>query len=384
MTAPANLASDAWYRSVEKTSQTDDERIQDITVLPPPEHLIRFFPIDGTAVETLVSGTRNSIQRIMRNQDDRLLVIVGPCSIHDPAAALEYARRLAVVREQYKDRLEVVMRVYFEKPRTTVGWKGLINDPYLDGSYRIDEGLRIARQLLIDINRLGVPAASEFLDVISPQYIGDLISWGAIGARTTESQVHRELASGISAPVGFKNGTDGNIRIATDAIQSASRPHHFLSVHKNGQVAIVHTKGNTNCHVILRGGKTPNYDAAHVAAACKDLEAAHLPATLMVDCSHANSSKQHEKQKEVARDIAQQIEGGSRSVFGVMIESHLQAGAQKFTPGKNDPDSLEYGKSITDACLGWEDSLETLAELSEAVQARRVRANTEESAAATV
>ncbi|MGE8495619.1 MULTISPECIES: 3-deoxy-7-phosphoheptulonate synthase [Comamonas] len=384
MTQQAQPTSDAWYRGVEKTSQTDDQRIKDITVLPPPEHLIRFFPINGTPVEALISNTRQNIHNIMSGTDDRLLVIIGPCSIHDPQAALEYARRLKAVRKQYEGSLEIVMRVYFEKPRTTVGWKGLINDPYLDESYRIDEGLRIARQLLIEINRQGVPAGSEFLDMISPQYIGDLISWGAIGARTTESQVHRELASGISAPVGFKNGTDGNIRIATDAIQSASRPHHFLSVHKNGQVAIVHTKGNTNCHVILRGGKTPNYDAAHVAAACKDLEAAHLPATLMVDCSHANSSKQHEKQKEVARDIAQQIEGGSRSVFGVMIESHLQAGAQKFTPGKNDPDSLEYGKSITDACLGWDDSLETLAELSDAVQARRVRANTEETAAATV
>lgn len=384
MTQQAQPTSDAWYRGVEKTSQTDDQRIKDITVLPPPEHLIRFFPINGTPVESLISNTRQNIHNIMSGADDRLLVIIGPCSIHDPQAALEYARRLKAVRKQYEGTLEIVMRVYFEKPRTTVGWKGLINDPYLDESYRIDEGLRIARQLLIEINRQGVPAGSEFLDMISPQYIGDLISWGAIGARTTESQVHRELASGISAPVGFKNGTDGNIRIATDAIQSASRPHHFLSVHKNGQVAIVHTKGNTNCHVILRGGKTPNYDAVHVAAACKDLEAAHLPATLMVDCSHANSSKQHEKQKEVARDIAQQIEGGSRSVFGVMIESHLQAGAQKFTPGKNDPDSLEYGKSITDACLGWEDSLETLVELSEAVQARRVRANTEETAAATV
>jgi 3-deoxy-7-phosphoheptulonate synthase len=384
MTQQAQPTSDAWYRGVEKTSQTDDQRIKDITVLPPPEHLIRFFPINGTPVESLISNTRQNIHNIMSGTDDRLLVIIGPCSIHDPQAALEYARRLKAVRKQYEGTLEIVMRVYFEKPRTTVGWKGLINDPYLDESYRIDEGLRIARQLLIEINRQGVPAGSEFLDMISPQYIGDLISWGAIGARTTESQVHRELASGISAPVGFKNGTDGNIRIATDAIQSASRPHHFLSVHKNGQVAIVHTKGNTNCHVILRGGKTPNYDAAHVAAACKDLEAAHLPATLMVDCSHANSSKQHEKQKEVARDIAQQIEGGSRSVFGVMIESHLQAGAQKFTPGKNDPDSLEYGKSITDACLGWDDSLTTLAELSDAVQARRVRANTEETAAATV
>jgi 3-deoxy-7-phosphoheptulonate synthase len=309
----------------------------------------------------------------MAGKDDRLLVVIGPCSIHDPAAALEYARRLKAQREKYKDTLEIVMRVYFEKPRTTVGWKGLINDPYLDESYRIDEGLRIARQLLIEINRLGLPAGSEFLDVISPQYIGDLISWGAIGARTTESQVHRELASGLSAPIGFKNGTDGNIRIATDAIQAAARGHHFLSVHKNGKVAIVQTNGNKDCHVILRGGKAPNYDAASVAAAAKELAAAKLPATLMVDCSHANSSKQHEKQLDVARDIAAQIRGGSRSVFGVMVESHLHAGAQKFTPGKDDAAKLEYGKSITDACLGWDDSLQVLQVLSDAVQARRAR-----------
>ncbi|GAB1386059.1 3-deoxy-7-phosphoheptulonate synthase AroG [Melaminivora sp.] len=363
--------TDTWYPNVEKTSQTDDQRIQDITVLPPPEHLIRFFPIRGSHIETLIADTRKNIQRIMAGQDDRLLVIIGPCSIHNPQAALDYAQRLKTLREQYQGDLEIVMRVYFEKPRTTVGWKGLINDPYLDGSYRIDEGLRIARQLLIDINRLGVPAASEFLDVISPQYIGDLISWGAIGARTTESQVHRELASGISAPIGFKNGTDGNIRIATDAIQSASRGHHFLSVHKNGQVAIVHTAGNQDCHVILRGGKTPNYDAASVAAACKDLSAAGLPATLMVDCSHANSSKQHEKQREVARDIGQQIAGGARSVFGVMVESHLVAGAQKFNPGSDNPDTLKYGQSITDACLGWDDSQALLDELAAAVRARR-------------
>ena len=374
MTAHQASLADSWYRGgSQKTGQTDDARIKDITVLPPPEHLIRFFPIRGTAVETLIGDTRRTIHNIMAGEDDRLLVIVGPCSIHDPAAAIEYARRLAPVREQYKDTLEIVMRVYFEKPRTTVGWKGLINDPYLDQSYRIDEGLRIARQLLIDINRLGVPAASEFLDVISPQYIADLISWGAIGARTTESQVHRELASGISAPIGFKNGTDGNIRIATDAIQSASRGHHFLSVHKNGQVAIVNTAGNQDCHVILRGGKTPNYDAANVAAACEDLEKAGLPPTLMVDCSHANSSKQHERQKDVARDIAGQISGGSRSVFGVMIEGHLVGGAQKFTPGKDAVAALTYGQSITDACLGWDDSLATLAELSDAVQQRRVK-----------
>nr|WP_315473906.1 3-deoxy-7-phosphoheptulonate synthase [uncultured Rhodoferax sp.] len=373
MNAHATATGD-WYgqsHPADRTSKTDDERIKDITVLPPPEHLIRFFPIRGSAVETLITDTRGAIQNIMAGKDDRLLVIIGPCSIHDPAAALDYARRLKVARETYKDTLEIVMRVYFEKPRTTVGWKGLINDPYLDESFRIDEGLRIARQLLIEINRLGLPAGSEFLDVISPQYLGDLISWGAIGARTTESQVHRELASGISAPIGFKNGTDGNIKIATDAIQAAAGGHHFLSVHKNGQVAIVQTNGNPDCHVILRGGKTPNYDAANVAAACADLAKAKLPQTLMVDCSHANSSKQHEKQLDVAKDIAGQIRSGSKSVFGVMVESHLNAGAQKFTPGKDDSTKLEYGKSITDACLGWDDSMESLEVLSAAVQVRR-------------
>ena len=360
-----------WYAPVDKTSQTDDERIKDITVLPPPEHLIRFFPIQGTPVEALITQTRKSIHNIITGTDDRLLVVIGPCSIHDPAAALEYARRLVEQRKKYAGTLEIVMRVYFEKPRTTVGWKGLINDPYLDETFRIDEGLRIARQLLIDINRLGLPAGSEFLDVISPQYIGDLIAWGAIGARTTESQVHRELASGLSAPIGFKNGTDGNIRIATDAIQAAARGHHFLSVHKNGQVAVVQTNGNPDCHVILRGGKAPNYDEASVTAACKELTASKLPATLMVDCSHANSSKQHEKQLDVARDIAGQVSSGSKQVFGLMVESHLNPGAQKFTPGKDDASRLEYGKSITDACLSWDDSLATLKVLSKAVEARR-------------
>ncbi len=355
----------------DRTSQTDDTRIKDITVLPPPEHLIRFFPINGTPVESLIADTRQNIRNIMQGKDDRLLVVMGPCSIHDPAAAIDYAKKLLAVREQFKGTLEVVMRVYFEKPRTTVGWKGLINDPYLDESCRIDEGLRIARQLLIEINRLGMPAGSEFLDVISPQYIGDLISWGAIGARTTESQVHRELASGISAPIGFKNGTDGNIKIATDAIQAAAGGHHFLSIHKNGQVAIVQTNGNPDCHVILRGGKAPNYDKASVAEACSDLAKAKLPQTLMVDCSHANSSKQHEKQLEVARDIAAQVAGGSAQVFGLMIESHLVAGAQKFTPGKDDVAKLAYGQSITDACLGWDDSVAALQILSDAVVARR-------------
>ena len=372
MSTKPTKATDVWQsHPADRTSETDDQRIQDITVLPPPEHLIRFFPIRGTAVEKLIGDTRRHIQKIMTGKDDRLLVVIGPCSIHDPAAALEYARRLKPLRDRYADTLEVVMRVYFEKPRTTVGWKGLINDPYLDESCRIDEGLRIARQLLIEINRLGLPAGSEFLDVISPQYIGDLIAWGAIGARTTESQVHRELASGLSAPIGFKNGTDGNIKIATDAIQAAARGHHFLSVHKNGQVAIVRTNGNKDCHVILRGGKSTNYDAASVAAACKELEATRLRPSLMVDCSHANSSKQHERQLEVARDIAGQLSAGSHQVFGVMIESHIRAGAQKFTPGKDEVSALEYGKSITDACLGWEDSETALQILAAGVKARR-------------
>jgi len=377
MTAKATaIHSDTWVanplnQATDRTGQTDNQRIKDITVLPPPEHLIRFFPISGTPVEKMISSTRHNIHNIMAGKDDRLLVVIGPCSIHDPAAAMDYARQLKVQREKYANTLEIVMRVYFEKPRTTVGWKGLINDPYLDESFRIDEGLRIARQLLIEINRLGLPAGSEFLDVISPQYLGDLIAWGAIGARTTESQVHRELASGLSAPIGFKNGTDGNIKIATDAIQAAAGGHHFLSVHKNGQVAIVQTNGNKDCHVILRGGKSPNYDASSVAAACVELGKSKLPATLMVDCSHANSSKQHEKQLDVARNIANQITSGSTSVFGVMIESHLNAGAQKFTPGKDKTDKLTYGQSITDACLGWDDSLSALDVLSQAVLKRR-------------
>jgi 3-deoxy-7-phosphoheptulonate synthase len=355
----------------DRTSETDDERIREISVLPPPEHLIRFFPIHGTPVEALITRTRRAIREIVAGRDDRLLAIVGPCSIHDSEAALDYARRLKPLRERYADRLEILMRVYFEKPRTTVGWKGLINDPYLDKSFRIDEGLRIARQLLIDINRLGVPAGSEFLDVISPQYIGDLISWGAIGARTTESQVHRELASGLSAPIGFKNGTDGNLRITIDAIQAAARPHHFLSVHKSGQVAIVHTEGNRDCHVILRGGKAPNYDAASVAATARDLEAAGLRPAVMIDTSHANSNKQHQRQMDAARDIAAQIAGGSHAIFGVMIEGHIQPGAQKFNPGEDDASQLEYGKSITDACLGWDDTVMLIDELAQAVQARR-------------
>ncbi len=367
----STTAADGWNAPVDKTGPTDDERVKEVRPLPPPEHLVRFFPIRGTAVEALISNTRRNIKRILHGQDDRLLIIIGPCSIHDPIAALEYAKRLQAQREQYADTLEIVMRVYFEKPRTTVGWKGLINDPALDESYRIDEGLRIARQVLSDVNKLGMPAGGEFLDTISPQYIGDLISWGAIGARTTESQVHRELASGVSAPIGFKNGTDGNIRIATDAIQSAARPHHFLGVHKNGQVAIVATSGNRDCHVILRGGKQPNYDAASVAAAVAELQAVKLTPRLMVDCSHANSSKQHQRQIDVARDIAGQLSNGSQNIFGVMVESHLQAGAQKFVTGVDDPKKLVYGQSITDACIGWDDSVGVLKTLSDAVKARR-------------
>src|SRR6476661_857908 len=290
----------------DKTSLTDDELIKNIVPLPPPEHLIRFFPIQGTPVEKLISDTRRRLREIVHGKSDRLLVIIGPCSIHDPAAAVAYAERLAAERKRHAGELEVLMRVYFEKPRTTVGWKGLINDPYLDGSFRINEGLRIARDVLVRINKSGVPAGCEFLDVISPQYIGDLVSWGAIGARTTESQVHRELASGLSAPVGFKNGTDGNVRIAVEAILAAQAPHHFMSVHKSGQVSIVETRGNEDCHIILRGGKSPNYDAASVAAACQELAKAKLHQRLMIDCSHANAAKQYKRQMDVAQDIGAQ------------------------------------------------------------------------------
>jgi 3-deoxy-7-phosphoheptulonate synthase len=296
-------------------------------------------------------------------------VVIGPCSIHDPAAAIEYAKKLSVERRKLSDELEIVMRVYFEKPRTTVGWKGLINDPYLNGSFRINEGLRIARDLLVRINQAGVPAGCEFLDVISPQYIGDLVSWGAIGARTTESQVHRELASGLSAPVGFKNGTDGNVKIAVDALLAARQKHHFLSVHKSGQVAIVETRGNDDCHIILRGGKNPNYEAAAVQAACEQLARAGLPERLMIDCSHANASKDYRRQAEVAADIGRQIAGGERRIVGVMLESHLVEGRQDLEAGR----ALAFGQSITDACLGWDDSVKLLGTLAEGVKARRKR-----------
>jgi 3-deoxy-7-phosphoheptulonate synthase len=358
-------------RLSDRTSETDDERVVDMVLLPPPEHLIRFFPIQGSAVESLVADTRARVRSILDGVDDRLLVIVGPCSIHDPVAALEYAGRIAGERRQFAGTLEIVMRVYFEKPRTTVGWKGLINDPYLDESCRISEGLRIARQLLIDIGRLGVPSGSELLDTISPQYIGDLIAWGAIGARTTESQIHRELVSGVSAPIGFKNGTDGSVKIASDAIQAAARPHHFLGVHKSGQVAMVRTRGNPDCHVILRGGNAPNYDEASVVSVCEALERASLRPSLMVDCSHGNCGKQAERQLDVVREIARQVQGGSRRVFGAMIESHLHAGAQKFAPGRDDATKLAYGVSITDPCLGWEETTAALRMLDGAVRRRR-------------
>src|SRR4051794_8762622 len=351
----------------DKTSLTDDERIQDVIPLPPPENLIRFFPIQGTPEEKLISVTRRKLREILHGKSDRLLVIIGPCSIHDPAAAVAYAEKLLLERQKHAAELEVVMRVYFEKPRTTVGWKGLINDPYLDGSFRINEGLRIARDLLVRINRTGVPAGCEFLDVISPQYIGDLVSWGAIGARTTESQVHRELASGLSAPVGFKNGTDGNVKIAVDALLAARQKHHFLSVHKSGQVAIVETRGNDDCHIILRGGKQPNYDAASVAAACAELSKAGLPERLMIDCSHANAEKDYRRQSAVAADIAGQLAGGERRIVGLMVESHLVEGRQDLEPGK----PLTFGQSITDACMGWDDSVKVLEELAAAVRARR-------------
>jgi 3-deoxy-7-phosphoheptulonate synthase len=351
----------------DRTSLTDDERIGNVVPLPPPEHLIQFFPIRGTAVETLIADTRRRVRDILRSRSDRLLVVIGPCSIHDPAAAVEYAERLAPLRRRLAADLEILMRVYFEKPRTTVGWKGLINDPHLDGSFRIHEGLRIARDLLVRISRLGVPAGSEFLDVISPQYIGDLISWGAIGARTTESQVHRELASGLSAPVGFKNGTDGNVRVACDAILAARQRHHFLSVHKNGQVAIVETRGNADCHLILRGGRTPNYDAASVSAACQTLAAAGIEERLMIDLSHANSAKDHRRQREVATAVGAQLRAGERRIVGVMVESNLEAGRQDIVKGR----PLVYGQSVTDACLGWADSVPLVEELAAAVRRRR-------------
>ncbi len=345
---------------------TDDLRIRAIKELAPPAHLIREFPCSEKAA-AVVHDARQAIHRILHGMDDRLIVVVGPCSIHDVRAAREYAARLVEQRRRLAADLEIVMRVYFEKPRTTVGWKGLINDPDLDGSFEINRGLRLARELLLDVAETGLPAGCEYLDMITPQYIADLVSWGAIGARTTESQVHRELASGLSCPVGFKNGVDGSIRIAIDAIKAARQPHHFLSVTKGGHSAIVATSGNEDCHIILRGGRTPNYDAASIASACQEIAAAGLAQRLMVDASHANSGKKPERQVPVCQDVAGQIGGGEDRIIGVMIESHLVAGRQELVPGKQ----LVYGQSITDGCIGWEDTVPVLDLLAAAVRRRR-------------
>jgi 3-deoxy-7-phosphoheptulonate synthase len=349
--------------------QTDDLRIKEIKELTPPTHLLREYPLSEKAANVTFEARRD-IHRILHGADDRLLVIMGPCSVHDVKAAKEYAGKLLEAKKKLAADLLVVMRVYFEKPRTTVGWKGLINDPNLDGSFRINEGLKIARELLLELNESGMPVGCEFLDMITPQYIADLVSWGAIGARTTESQIHRELASGLSCPVGFKNGTDGNIKIAIDAIRAAQAPHHFLSVTKEGHSAIVSTTGNEDCHVILRGGKAPNYDAASVDAAGRGLAEAGIPARIMIDFSHSNSSKKPEKQVDVGQDVARQVAGGDDRIFGVMVESHLKAGRQDLIPGK----ALAYGISITDGCIGWEESRTLLDTLADGVRKRRLKA----------
>ena len=351
------------------SSYTDDLRIREIRELPTPAQVMREHAPDEPALAT-VSGSREALHHILHGRDDRLAVVIGPCSIHDPRAALEYASRLVVERARHAGELEIVMRVYFEKPRTTVGWKGLINDPDLDGSCRIDKGLRQARSLLCDINALGLPAGCEFLDMITPQYIADLVAWGAIGARTTESQVHRELASGLSCPVGFKNGTDGNVKIAVDAVRAASQPHHFMAVTKDGHTAIAATSGNEDCHVILRGGKAPNYDAASVEAACGAIGENGLEPRVMIDASHANSGKNPENQPRVVADIAGQIEAGERRIVGVMVESHLNAGRQDLVPGQ----PLAYGQSVTDGCIGWDESVRVLERLAQAVRRRRALA----------
>jgi 3-deoxy-7-phosphoheptulonate synthase len=348
------------------TINTDDLRIRAMQELTTPARLLADCPRADAASAT-VTGARERVQQILRGADDRLIVVMGPCSIHDPAAAMEYARRLAAERERLADTLEIVMRVYFEKPRTTVGWKGLINDPDLNGSFNINKGLQLARQLLLDVTALGLPAGCEFLDIITPQYLADLGTWGAIGARTTESQIHREMASGLSCPVGFKNGTDGNARIAIDAVQAAGHPHHFLAVTKDGKSAIAATSGNADCHVILRGGKTPNYDAASIAAVCEQLSAAGLMPRVMVDASHGNSSKKPENQPLVIADLAAQVAAGSTRISGVMVESHLEGGRQDLFPGK----ALKYGQSITDGCIDWQTSLGVLDKLASAVTARR-------------
>ncbi|MCX7585148.1 3-deoxy-7-phosphoheptulonate synthase [Phenylobacterium sp. 58.2.17] len=345
---------------------TDDLRILDIKPLASPAQVMGDLPASD-AIGALVSDSRQKIHQILHGADDRLVVVIGPCSIHDPVAAMDYARRLAAQRARFEGQLEIVMRVYFEKPRTTVGWKGLINDPHLDGTFRIDEGLPLARKLLLEVNALGLPAAVEFLDVTTPQYLADLVAWGAIGARTTESQIHREMASGLSCPIGFKNGTDGNLRIAVDAVKAASQPHHFLAIGKDGRAAIAATRGNDDSHVVLRGGKAPNYDAAGVAAACAELAASGLRQSLIIDVSHANSGKNPENQPAVTRDVAAQVAAGDARIAGVMIESHLAAGRQDLVEGQ----PLVYGQSITDGCIDWDSSVELLEELALAVEARR-------------
>ena len=345
----------------------DDVRIREIKELSPPGHVLREYPVTEPAAVTTYEA-RNGIHRILHGADDRLVVVVGPCSIHDFDSAMEYARRLTAEHDRLAQDLVILMRVYFEKPRTTVGWKGLINDPRMDGSFKINDGIRLARRLLWELNGMGLPCATEFLDSISPQYTADLISWGAIGARTTESQVHRELASGLSCPVGFKNGTDGNIKIAVDAIRAAQAPHHFLSVTKAGHSAIVSTNGNEDCHIILRGGKQPNYDHASIDAACIELGKSGLAARVMVDFSHGNSSKNFKRQMDVSTDVAAQLAAGEDRIFGVMIESHLNEGRQDPHPDK----PLAYGVSITDACLGWDDTVTVLDQLAEAVKKRRL------------
>jgi 3-deoxy-7-phosphoheptulonate synthase len=356
--------------------QTDDLRIRGMTELATPEELILERPCTDRAAGT-VSAARGALQGILHGRDDRLAVVIGPCSIHDVHAAREYAERLSRERARLHDTLEVIMRVYFEKPRTTVGWKGLINDPDLDGSFRINSGLRLARGLLHDINELGLPAGCEFLDMITPQYISDLVAWGAIGARTTESQVHRELASGLSCPIGFKNGTDGNVRVALDAVRAASQPHHFLAVTKQGRSAIAATAGNTDCHIILRGGRTPNYDADSVEAVCREMTAAGVTTRLMIDASHGNSGKRPERQPAVIDTIAAQIEAGDRRIGGVMVESNLVAGRQELLPGRE----LVYGQSITDGCIDWAASVSVLERLAAAVQRQRARSGRSRAAA---
>ncbi len=348
-------------------ARTDDLRISGVRALIAPQLLLEELPMDAAALAT-VTNARHAVHRVLHGADDRLVAVVGPCSIHDSGAALEYAGRLRAAAQVLAHDLLIVMRVYFEKPRTTVGWKGFINDPRLDGSFAINEGLRLARKLLLDINRMGLPCGTEFLDLLSPQYISDLIAWGAIGARTTESQSHRQLASGLSCPVGFKNGTDGSIRIAVDALRAAAAPHAFMGMTKTGQAAIFETVGNEDCHVILRGGKAPNYDAASVEAASKELSAAGLAPHLMIDFSHANAAKQYQKQIDVCADVSAQLAKGEERIVGVMVESHLNPGRQDLVPGT----ALAYGVSITDPCLGWDDTARLLETLAEGVRRRRL------------